>query len=176
MSAVGTNGVRVLRPFNGFTRPGLPAGSWVGVGSVVGDATGGVRRVRIPFNEAGVALDSRFYSIEQCSVFDARVTNSFVLILNQGFDDTPIGAILNAFTMRLRAAAVQSAANTRDGLPQLFIGQQASTGAPSEILADFPNVDVTTAIFSCQGYFWTPRSILAPDGGLKRPQEGLYAI
>lgn len=168
-------GVITYRPFRAYDDPGLPAGTWLAVGSVTGDGSGGNRQIVIDISLAANPLDSRFYSLEQYSFGDTVNADNDVVVGINGFDNTPIGNKIAGFVDRVEASQALSR-QAPGGLSRgLFIGQQGVVGTGTDITTLIANSSGALFVVSFEGYFWTPRSILAPNGGLRRPIEGLYA-
>jgi len=172
MTILSTNGVIVYRPFRGYDDPGLPRGTWLAVASVTGDGSGGIRRAIVLVSPA--AHDSRFYSLEQVSLFEGRNTDIDAMVSAEGFDDTPIGTKTNAVAVQGVADGAAAAGFTRDSLPRRFLGQQGRTTAQTVIQADIGNADGIVFVAAFEGYWWDPEAVNAPNGGIRRPQDGLY--
>lgn len=173
MTITATNGQLVFREFAGFDDPGLPAGYWVALVSVTGDASGGVRTLPVTFNLLGAPLDSRFYSVEQIAIFDAQASAGVHMFTFAGFDQIGTGTKLTTFQTGDLAGPLNTAALVRDIRPKAFLGQQGNIGTATVLTVDVPNADGIVVQAQAEGYFWTARSVNV-DGGLRRPLGGLY--
>ena len=174
MSILATLPIR-RREFAGFDDPSLPEGIWQGEVTRVGDASGGIVTVGLIFNiGTGTPRDSRFYSLEQLSVFYTDNTQgSFVFsILGMG-ERTVAGASFVLDGVLFNTTDIGAAQRDIGALLPLFLGRQSDAGTSSNIQVSAPNANVQTLTMTAMGYMWGPRSINAL-GGPSRPLQGIF--
>lgn len=165
------------RPYGAYADPSLPAGIWIGGGVVTGDASGGDRQIRILFALATQLRVTHAFSLEQvtmdltdnsaqgvefrCSNLDKDVSD--VTGRNLRFIMSTSGAAAGDSFMSLREMA---------GLP-FFLGRQSGSNIETSMTLILPNSLNEEFSATCQGYYWSQRSISVPSGP-RRPTGGLY--
>lgn len=165
------------RRFNGYRDPRYPEGTWWGVVSVTGDASGGFALLQLIFTLSSQGgRNSRLYSLEQVSI-DSSLTTAAVPRLQTTNMSGPRGVSLaHRYALPIILTEATNAptidAQHLSFLP-LFLGEQRSVGVESNVNVTFINVNTIFFAFEAQGYWWGTRSILA-DGGPQRPPTGLY--
>lgn len=164
---------------------GLPSGIWVLQGSVVGDATGGVRQLNYTWSQpAGpTKRDNRYINLEQIHVQESSDDSSAALLINNFDPGGALGALDLQF--RLFLANMVSSGFVGTG-PELFgsnvynfrpyfIGRPNSTpGQDSSFIIDMANADGEAVDAKLQGYFWLPEAINAAMGGPVRPPWSIF--
>ncbi len=162
------------RPWRGYDDPGLPEGAWFAAGQNVGDASGGTLEFQLRFKDAGSPRTNRFFNLEQIFCHLSALTQDFELqMLNM--DDWP-AAITQDFRWILEGVAGPSTATTtlvQTGKP-IFLGRASTPNAIGAMNVITANPTASNiAAFYAQGYWWGPRSVMAP-GGLRRPIDSIY--
>lgn len=160
-------------PWNGYLDPGLPAGHWQGSIQVTGDASGGVAVLTFLFAQGNNSVNERMYNIElmEFRISDDVVQTGIMNIINMGF------LLSRSISLPLNPVvpvdvAVSALDHSAFRLP-IWLGSQSVPGTPSSIEFNFGNENAPNFRAIVQGYFWEPRSLLAP-GGPRRPAEALY--
>ena len=165
-----------FRGYTGFADPSLPGGMWASQGSVLGDASGGVRIAQVVFQPSTSLRSSLFFSLERLYVFDidnnAKVgdvsTNNFALAPNVGGLVALNGNLVAGASGAVLSSEAQEAIDRGH-----LLGVQNTPNTELALNYFTTNVDGIILAVVFQGYFWTARSILAP-GGPSRPPQGLY--
>ena len=166
------------RAFAGYELPALPEGFWTASSSVTGDATGGIRQVRVKFQEADQGQSGNMFSLEQLSItIDNETGRPFIIsTVNMDRMGNLVGLYSTVGSLASGAASIVGAAIVNTSA----IGTRASwLGAPfeaGEALVTFATDNADGELFSvfAQGYIWGPRSVLAA-GGPQRPAGGMYS-
>lgn len=166
------------RRYSGYAAPALPEGYWLGVVTVVGDASGGALVLTHLFSLGSPKLNSRIFSLDQYSIFSLNeAANRGVAIstLNMGIDGP--SAIINRWDLTLDANGASTTSspdtNAQNVLP-MFLGAMRFPSIQLRLTATMANPGAgVTYQFEAQGYWWGPRAVLV-DGGPQRPATGLY--
>ena len=165
------------RPYGAYADPSLPAGLWIGGGVVVGDASGGDRQIRIIFALASQLRVSSAFSLEQVTMdltdnsaqgVEFRCSN-----LDKDVSDVT-GRNLRFVLATAGASAGDSFLPLRElsGLP-FWLGRQSGSNIETSMTLIIPNTDGEEFSATCQGYYWSQRSISVPSGP-RRPVGGFY--
>jgi len=175
MSVVSTDAQVVYRTTRGYADPALPQSMWVGVGSVEGDASGGLRTVTLNLKAAAAALATEAFSLEQVSVVTLETADRSLEITSGNFDfveGLPSDVIYSARSL-LDAATTQAIMDPSTlGLP-VFLGRPKLANAAAFLNFEAVNVNLVALIVHAQGYRWDGAAMAAP-GGPQRPPNGVY--
>jgi len=177
MTVIGVGPVQP-RMWRGYDDPGLPVGTYISQGLVIGDASGGTMEVEHQFKLAGIPGSARFYNIEQLNVFSTELLQDSGFMIFVGFEDLPT---INVTVQRWTFALINDGGSfTTMGFGQfpllpVFIGQSTPDASVlAAVRLGTPNKGAGIILQSViQGYIWEPRSTQAP-GGLRRPLDALY--
>lgn len=167
-----------IREFSGYPdSPALPLGMWTSTGSALGDGTGGAAVIRFDFNQAGAALDSRYFSLEQISGVSTGVAALAATLSTNNLDHVALLAMPKNwpadFTAGSGSAVATMAAASVEAMRGIQLGRQISIASASGLQFQTSNVDLIVLTVTLGGYFWGVRSLNAP-GGPSRPAQGLY--
>jgi len=164
------------RLFSGYPDdPGLPLGTWLGQGNVIGDGSGGTSTVLMAASRGTAALTRLFLSIEELMVSSTNNANKDGELRTVNMERIAEGELVRrwAATMVTGPSAAMLHLTARQGILKAFIGAPGAVGAPAGVSSILENASGTTHAIIIGGYFWGPRSINV-DGGPSRPQQGLY--
>lgn len=165
-------------PWGGYEDPRLPTRVWKGRIQVTGDASGGDISAFLRFNLAGVERLDSFYSLEELWMSLTETTAVVVRFQTRNFGSIQTGirpistGINNAVT---QGPGVGMSTNGNLFLPA-FLGQQVTKSTLLEMVFDYNNVLNDVGVFWAGGYTWGPRSASAPNGGIVRPNPGLFPV
>lgn len=166
----------LLRMYGGYQDPALPEGVWFAAGSVTGDGSGGARRALCIFSAANIP-DSRWFSLNDLSVLDTDNNAKAGTLLGSNLEIGRKGSggltFVDATMVVGESLGQLSAAAQRNIAAGQFIGRKQALGTDAEIIVAYPNVDGAVLSFQIGGYYWGPRSNIAP-GGPSRPVQGFY--
>ncbi len=157
-------------PWRGFDDPSLPAAGWIGQQNGVGDGSGGNIGIRFFFQLSAEPLSARIYNVEQIHI--AQLSNAVVQaqieVVNMGHrtQDRPLDDYRYALVLNPGASAGGS--DPAILKHPLFLGAPNAAGQDCRISVEVPNAVGQELEVTLWGYWWEPRSILAP-GGVQRP-------
>lgn len=175
MSVFGTFRVDT-RPYTGYSDPGLPIGAWIAEAGIVGDVSGGIVRMNFLIELEGGVRISELYNLEQMAVDTSSATGRNIVLATINMDRLSPArqASPQKWKFQTLAGPAESALDVEHlaGLPLWFGAPDVDTPAGDKGFSlTFPNVDLLLYAATLQGYFWGPRSVLAP-GGPRRPVGG----
>ena len=160
--------------WQGFRNPGLPTGVWKANWGVVGDGSGGDRRIECVFKGAASRVPNQMYSLEHTSMSDNSNVDSDVELATDGFAHT-FGSDWGCF-FRLKAGRQTGRLNIRDmvALRGSFLGEINKTAAATVHLVILIN-NVTSQTFAgaVAGFIWGPEAKTIA-GGPQRPGGGVF--
>lgn len=163
--------------WGGHLDPRLPVRVWKGLLNLTGDASAGNISAFLRFNLAGVERLDHYFSLEEYWV-DSSATSATTYSLqarNFGSVQTGVRGVNLRVRLEGNSAAVRVGMDMEEPLKlPIFLGQQVSRSTLLEIVTILPNVDLQTDNIWLGGYDWGPRSPSAPDGGISRPNPGLF--
>ncbi len=164
------------RPFSGSLDPRYPLGLWLASVSITGDATGGDKQASVMFASAFQEHNRNFYSLEQIGMQDGSPVDQRASMSTDNMDSDGSAPLTHQITLDMLTneggnSAITPAAS--EAIRGLFLGRQRLAGQVAQLNFRLDNVNTVILDVSVQGYYWGPRSILAP-GGLQRPPLGLY--
>ena len=178
MSVFGTFRVDT-RPYTGYAEPGLPIGAWITQSGLAGDASGGIARMTFLFELEGGVRISELYNIEQISIDTSTAVGRDCILATLNMDALSPGRQASPQQWHMQTelnSGVGSAAPLVDqaGLP-LWLGAPAvdTPAGDKGFTLTLPNIDGVLYAATVQGYFWGPRSVIAP-GGPRRPVGGFF--
>lgn len=163
-------------PWGGYTDPRLPTRVWKGRVLATGDASGGDISAFLRFNLAGVERLDSFFSLEEMYMDLSINATIIILFETRNFGSIKTGirpvsmAVNNANTTGTRSGM---SVNGKQFLPA-FLGQQITKSTLMEIIWQYDNVLGDTGAFWAGGYVWGPRSASALNGGIVRPDRGVF--
>ncbi len=163
------------RPYSGYEDPSLPVGAWIGAGSLVGDASAGFLVMNFLFQFGQQPLNSQMYNVERVAAEVSVGTTQQGHIETRNMDELapnrPVGVQRWSFALVDDGAdnAIIDLAS-QAGLP-MWLGRATAPLLECGVRVQFTNTNLLTYTVALQGYFWGPRSILAP-GGPQRPPNG----
>lgn len=167
------------RHWGAYEDPRLPVGLWVGRGNVTGDGSGGLRTITLVFNPATAPLLSLAFSLEQVSIRDGDNVTKTLHLATSTLD--PLAGQANTFEIGVDVVASQNSIallseNGSRALRGLFLGRVSAELALQTAGLSLIGTNLSAPILrlSAQGYVWAARSQSAPNGGLLRPNPGLY--
>jgi len=166
------------RMWRGYDDPGLPVGTYISLGLVIGDASGGTITVEHQFKTIGNPASARLYNIEAFNAFSTLNSDVRGSLRAVGFEELPTANVtVQRWTYELQTDGSAFGVIDFSKLPRLpiFIGQSTPDAATlAAVRASVPNPGAGIVFQSViQGYIWEPRSAQA-SGGLRRPLDRLY--
>jgi len=165
------------RRFSGYLDARHPQGTWFGVVTAVGDATGSLLALDLVFGRPTVlTLSSQIYSVESVAIRSSenvtRVARLFAVNMS-GPSNLSLQHELSV-TLGALALGADNALDAQDlAFLPLFLGSQRTAGTTASFSVILNNVNTISYRFEAEGYWWAARSVL-PDGGPQRPPTGLY--
>lgn len=174
MSVFGTFRIDT-RPYTGYADPGLPIGSWIAQAGIVGDASGGIVKMQFLIELEGGVRISELYNIEQMSV-DTNLSGRGMILDTANMDRLAPNRQASPQKWHFSTLSVSSVsaipASQLTGLPLWLGAPDVDTPAGDKgFNLTFTNEDLVFFAATFQGYFWGPRSVIAP-GGPRRPVGG----
>lgn len=166
------------RQERGWDNPGYPIGVWRAQQIVNGDASGGIRVVQVNLKAFGGLPPGNAWSLERIAAFDTEPTPKNLMMTIAGVDAEIFGG---RFSWVVPLVLPNAEANTmmgpdgQGGLP-LFLGVASSAQASATVLFTLANDDGENLTVMCEGYFWSPRSVLVGSGGFRRPVDGMFGV
>lgn len=176
MAVIGLEDIQ-YEPWGGFRDRRLPERIWKGKVATTGDLTGGTLSSFLRFNPSGSERLDLYFSLEEIYVRNSSAATATVMLFetrNFGSFKTGIRFVSLILDVILTDAGVAQSARTKSAIPPIFMGQQVFTGTAQEIVLVEDNVNGQLTDLWAGGYVWGPRSASAPDGGLLRPNPGLF--
>jgi len=165
------------RPWRGYDDPSLPAGSWFAEGSAPGDGTGGALTVDLLFKFSGQALNGNLFNLEAMSIFAIPGTVTSCVVSTARLDflspSRPAAGKLFVVPLLLGLTGAGSASGLQELNSPVFLGAAVEAANTAALRFQTDNGVGSLLNINAGGYFWEPRSLLAP-GGLNRPPNGLY--
>lgn len=168
-----------IRPFSGYSDPGLPIGSYIAQGGLAGNASGGQVVFNFTFQDEQPNLITEMFNLEQVAIDTDAFAIDDVLMTTVNMDSLSRNRPASDQRWSLSTnptPASDSAVPMHEtaGLP-LWLGSPnlSSLSGTATLRFFFVNVDLRLYAVTIQGYIWGPRSVLA-DGGPRRPVGGLF--
>lgn len=161
--------------WGGYVDPRLPERVWKGQILSTGDATGGDLNAFLRFHQAGGERLDNYFSLEEMYIrTSSNVAGDFVFE-SRNFGSVRTGIRPMVIKISLEATEAPSAAEVtpRITFPK-FLGQMVFRGTLLELVWITNNVDGEVTTIWAGGYAWGPRSASAPNGGIVRPDPGLF--
>jgi len=165
-----------VRPYSGYSDPGLPVAAWIAEAGAVGDASGGIINMDFLFQRDGDAQISELFNLEQMAMdtssatsrpFSLETVNMDSLAPNRpATDQVWRGSTFDISGLSISAGPI----NNKLNLP-LWLGSPNRNEGDSGLRFQWANVDLLLYFINVQGYMWGPRSVLA-EGGPRRPVGG----
>lgn len=169
-------------PWNVGVRPGDPSGMWVGVASVIMDASGGVAEAQLQFQAAGSPLQAILYHVGQLFV---NVPGNFnvgeVQIKTQEMGWGPGAALGTGFPWQVNigATTINDAGTSETALPwnqvpkNILLGTPLPSSDPAVLEAIHANVDGDILTLAALGYWWSQRA-LGEVGAPRLPEGAIW--
>ena len=167
-----------IRPYAGFSDPGLPIGTYIGQAGLVGDASGGTVIASFIFQEEQDDLITELFSLEQLAIDTDAAAVDIIEMKILNMDNLSRNRAASPQIWRIATSAITTTSalspNQNVNLP-LWMGAPslASLSGTGVLRFTFVNTDLRLYAITIQGYIWSARSILA-NGGPRRPVEGLF--
>lgn len=166
------------RQERGWDDPGYPIGIWRAGAIVNGDASGGLRVVQVNLRTFTGLPIGNAWSLEHITAFDTEPTPKNLMLTVSGVE-AAIDGTRHSWVVPM--VLPNAEANTmlgpdgQGGLP-LFLGVAISPLAAAAVLFTLANDDGENLSVTCEGYFWSPRSVLKAPGGFRRPVDGMFGV
>lgn len=166
-----------IRPYSGYSDPGLPIAAWIAQGGIAGDASGGNVILNFFFQLDDDPLISELFNLEQIAADTDGATSQEFIITFRNMDNLAFNRQLSDRIWRFQTTASLAGFSAltldrADVLP-LWIGAPNRDEGDSGIRIQAANVLNRLYQITLQGYLWGPRSVLA-EGGPRRPPGGLF--
>lgn len=158
----------------GYRNRGLPNGVWQANWALVGNATGGNRRIEIVFKPANVTIPNQSYSLEHVSISDTDNNANNIDLATDGFAFTFGSDWGTAAAMKV--GQVTSRLELRDmaAIRGQFLGEPNRTrAAVVQLIVNISNINAATFAGVLAGYIWGPEA-KATQGGPQRPGGGVF--
>lgn len=177
MTVTGVFGYNI-RPYTGYSDQGLPIGSYIAQGGLVGDASGGTLVFNFEFMPEQDELVTEIFNLEALSLDTNSATGEDVVMTTVNMDQLSRNRPVSAKTYKwdvtpcvgLAVGSINQVFS--DNLPIWLGSPNLSARAGSGNLRfRWVNTDLRLYAVTIEGYIWGPRSILA-DGGPRRPIGG----
>jgi len=165
-----------IRPYSGFTDPGLPVASWISQAGGAGDASGGQLDFGFFFQLDGQPLISELFNLEQISIDTTSGTSADCLLETVNMDNLALNRPGSTQQWMFKSAGGtglggRSAYDGFSNVLPLWLGSPNRDEGDSGLRMTFDNVDLLLVAVTLQGYMWGPRAVLA-EGGPRRPVGG----
>lgn len=151
-------------------RSPLPSGTWLGVATVLGDGSGGVRQIVFNFIDQGNW--SELASLESMSAEDTNLGGNTGLIFAAGFDRDVFLPVNRSWSFQVQQATIRSTMLLRD-FQRKWLGGQKDQNTQVALQVEIGNVTGHTFSVVVGGYLWTPEALLLP-GGPQVPPTALF--
>ena len=168
----------IRRQERGWDDPGYPIAIWTVVGSVLGDASGGQKRIQVNLASPGTPVGLA-YSIETIDVESSETDDLHILIEAVNFDATQALGVSRHIDLTSSAATGVTIATVgiAAGLQRpWFLGVAVDPTVSAAVTLQTQNGDGDTVLAALAGYLWDPRSVLQAPGGYRRPPDGMFGI
>jgi len=167
-----------IRPYAGYSDPGLPMGAWIAQAGIVGDASGGGMFISFLFQQGDDNQVSELFSLDQISIDTSRANDADVILQTIAMDSLAINRPASTQVWRINLTNVGAtlggnSINFRDFALPIWLGSPNRVEGDGGLRLILTNVDLVFYAATLQGYFWGPRAILA-EGGPRRPVGGLF--
>lgn len=163
--------------WGGYDDPRLPSRIWKSKTIVTGDASGGNISAFARFNLAGDERLDQQYSLEEIWLENGGAIQATFVLQTRNFGSVVTGTRPITLPIRTIGASITIGAPQLPELGQLlpiFLGQQVFRSTALEIVVLLDNIEDEVSSIWLGGYSWGPRSVSAKNGGLVRPNPGLF--
>ena len=165
-----------IRPYAGYVDPGLPIGSYIAQGGLVGDSSGGNVVFTFLFQQEQEEQITELFNLEQLTIDTSAQAVQLALMVTVNMDRLSRNRDVSAQQRQFVTTVVSAGSALNQSEVQAFpiwlgspnLSARAGTGG---LRFSFANVDLRLYQVTIQGYIWGPRSVLAP-GGPRRPVAG----
>lgn len=167
-----------IRPYTGYSDPGLPVAAWIAQGGVAGDASGGLIFMNFNFQRDEDAQISELFSLDQMHADTSSSVSRIGLLETRNMDALSQNRPLTDQIWRFQTlggptgSGFSAIALIGDPLP-FWLGAPNRVEGESGLRVTWLNIDLLLHLVTLQGYMWGPRSVLA-EGGPRRPVGGLF--
>jgi len=169
-----------VRPYSGYSDPGLPVAAYVAQAGLAGDASGGTAVLNFIFMGEQEEQITELFNLEQISIDTDSATVENILMETVNMDTLARNRAASPQKWHLSTVALPATGDSALPVEQMA-GFPLWLGAPNLLAVSgtaqlrfrFNNADLRLYAITIQGYIWSARSILA-EGGPRRPAEGLF--
>lgn len=167
-----------IRPYSGYSDPGLPIASWIAQGGAAGDASGGFLFMEFHFQRDDDPLISEMFNLETMTVDTSASSQDLGTIQTLNMDNLslnrPVTDQLKRFVAQSSPAAFATASmEIQASFDPWWLGAPNRVEGDSGLRVKWVNTLNRLFLVTLGGYVWGPRSVLA-DGGPRRPVGNLY--
>ncbi len=168
-----------IRPYSGYSDPGLPIASWIAQGGTAGDASGGILFMNFLFQRDEDPQISELFNLEQIAADTSTAVQRVGMLRTLNMDVLSASRPLTDMTWRVFTQAVGGSilfSNfdfLNNNFNPLWLGAPNRVEGDSGLQFQWPNIDLLLYLCTLQGYMWGPRSVLA-EGGPRRPVGNLF--
>jgi len=165
-----------IRPYTGYSDPGLPIASYIAQGGLVGDASGGnVIFTFIMMTEQEEKITEMF-NLEELELDTDGAGEAFLM---ETVNMDSLSRNRSASKRKWQGATIAFGSDSASPFLHLSTFRPMWLGSPNldaragtaGLRFSFANTDLRLYAVTIQGYIWSSRSILA-DGGPRRPLGG----